>query len=38
MITGKTAADTFSSNHNWARWKPDVVAPAADPGKADHEK
>jgi cytochrome b subunit of formate dehydrogenase len=26
MVTGTIAADTFSSNHDWDRWKPHVVS------------
>jgi cytochrome b subunit of formate dehydrogenase len=37
MITGRISADTFRSNHTWARWKPDVVS-SAEAGKADHGK
>jgi cytochrome b subunit of formate dehydrogenase len=38
MITGTIAADTFSSNHDWNRWKPHVVSQTADAGKVDHGK
>jgi cytochrome b subunit of formate dehydrogenase len=36
MVTGTIAADTFSSNHDWDRWKPHVVSQSADAGKVDH--
>jgi cytochrome b subunit of formate dehydrogenase len=36
MVTGTIDADTFSSNHDWDRWKPDVVSQTADAGKVDH--
>jgi cytochrome b subunit of formate dehydrogenase len=36
IFTGTIAADTFSSNHDWDRWKPDVVSQTADAGKVDH--
>jgi hypothetical protein len=36
MVTGTIAADTFSSNHDWGRWKPDVVSRTADTGKVNH--
>jgi cytochrome b subunit of formate dehydrogenase len=36
MVTGKIAADTFSANHDWDRWKPDVVSHTADAGKVSH--
>jgi cytochrome b subunit of formate dehydrogenase len=36
MITGKISAATFSSNHDWDRWKPDVISQTADAGKVDH--
>jgi cytochrome b subunit of formate dehydrogenase len=36
MVTGRIAADTFNANHDWDRWKPDVVSQSADAGKVDH--
>lgn len=36
MVTGTIDADTFSSNHDWDRWKPDAVAKTADKGGIDH--
>ena len=36
MVTGRIAADTFNANHDWDRWKPDVVSQTADAGKVDH--
>jgi hypothetical protein len=36
MVTGAIAADTFSANHDWDRWKPDAVLQTADAGKVDH--
>ena len=36
MVTGTIAADTFSANHDWDRWKPDVVSQTADAGKVSH--
>jgi cytochrome b subunit of formate dehydrogenase len=36
MLTGTIAVDTFSSNHDWDRWKPHVVSQTAKAGKADH--
>jgi hypothetical protein len=38
MVTGTIAADTFSSNHDWDRWKPHVVSRTAKAGKVDHGK
>ncbi|MET0168102.1 MAG: cytochrome b/b6 domain-containing protein [Vicinamibacterales bacterium] len=38
MVTGTIAADTFSSNHDWNRWKPHVVARTSGSGKVDHGK
>jgi Ni,Fe-hydrogenase I cytochrome b subunit len=35
IVTGTIPADTYRSNHDWDRWKPDVVSPA-DGGKLDH--
>jgi cytochrome b subunit of formate dehydrogenase len=37
MITGRISADTFSLNHDWDRWKPDVVSPAPGERKVEHE-
>jgi cytochrome b subunit of formate dehydrogenase len=36
MVTGTIGADTFSANHDWDRWKPDVVSQTADAGKVGH--
>jgi cytochrome b subunit of formate dehydrogenase len=36
MVSGRIAADTFSANHDWDRWKPDVLSQTADAGKVDH--
>ena len=36
MVSGRIAADTFSANHDWDRWKPDAVLQTADAGKVDH--
>jgi cytochrome b subunit of formate dehydrogenase len=36
MVTGTIAADTFSSNHDWDRWKPHVVSQGAKARKVDH--
>jgi cytochrome b subunit of formate dehydrogenase len=36
MVTGTIAADTFSSNHDWDRWKPGAVSRAADTGRVDY--
>ena len=36
MVTGTIDADTFKANHDWDRWKPDVVSQTADAGKVDH--
>ena len=38
IVTGKIAADTFTLNHDWDRWKPDVLSRTADAGRADHGK
>jgi cytochrome b subunit of formate dehydrogenase len=36
MVTGTIGADTFSSNHDWDRWKPHVVSRTSVAGKVDH--
>jgi cytochrome b subunit of formate dehydrogenase len=36
MLTGTIAADTFASNHDWDRWKPDAVSQTAGQGKVVH--
>ena len=36
MVTGTIDADTFSSNHDWDRWKPDAVTQTARAGKGAH--
>jgi len=35
MVTGTIAANTFSSNHDWNRWKPHVVSRTPNSGKVD---
>jgi cytochrome b subunit of formate dehydrogenase len=35
MVTGTIAANTFSSNHDWDRWKPHVVSRTPISGKVD---
>jgi cytochrome b subunit of formate dehydrogenase len=35
IVTGTIAADTFSANHDWNRWKPHVVSKTAAAGKDD---
>jgi cytochrome b subunit of formate dehydrogenase len=36
MITGTIAADTFSSNHDWDRWKPDAMSQTTAAREIDH--
>ena len=36
MVTGRIAADTFSSNHDWDRWKPHIVSGTSLSGKLHH--
>jgi cytochrome b subunit of formate dehydrogenase len=36
IFTGTIAADTFSANHDWDRWKPHALSKTTDAGKVDH--
>ena len=36
MVTGTIDADTFAANHDWDRWKPDVIAKTADAREVSH--
>ena len=33
IVIGKIPVDTYSANHDWDRWEPDVVTPASDEDK-----
>ena len=38
MVTGRIAADTFRANHDWDRWKPDVLSQTTDARQVDDVK